>query len=98
MAEEEKSEAAAKIVSRAWSDPEFKARLLSDPAAVFELEGILIPDGVEVRAVEDSTDLRHFVLPAAPADVGELTDEALETIAAAADYVKSVNQPWMMGL
>ena len=83
MTEEKINEATAKIISRAWSDPEFKARLIGDPSAGFAEAGIPIPHGVELRVVEDTAEVRHFVLSERPDDP-ELADETLEKISAGA--------------
>ena len=61
------------IVEKAWIDDIFKDRLLSDPARVLRAEGVKIPQGVEVRIVEDTENVLHVVLPMKPA-----SQEALE--------------------
>lgn len=63
------------LVARAWSDNDFKARLMNDPAAVLEEHGIDVPLGVEFKVVEDTEDVCHLVLPPSPA--GDLIDEEL---------------------
>ena len=73
--------AIGKIIARAWSDGGYKARLVSDPASVFEEAGLDVPEGLDVRVVEDTPGVRHFVLPLAPGE-GELSEEALEQVAA----------------
>ncbi len=65
-----------KLVAKAWSDDEFKVELLSDPMKVFKENSIEVPEGIEVRMVENTTDTIHFILPPEPS--GELTDEQLE--------------------
>jgi hypothetical protein len=52
------------IVAKAWSDPAFKARLLADPKAVLEAEGVTI--ATKVQVVENTSALSYFVLPEAP--------------------------------
>lgn len=64
-----------KIVARAWTDPEFKARLMSDTQAVLREHGVEPEAGVEVRVVEDHPSLHHLVLPASPAS--DLSEEEL---------------------
>lgn len=63
------------LVAKAWSDQELKQRLIEDPATVLREHGIEVPYDVDLKVVEDSADVRHLVLPAAPA--GELVDEDL---------------------
>jgi hypothetical protein len=56
-----------KVVAKALQDEAFKERLIADPAATFAAEGIELPDGVDVKVVEDTDTVRHLVLPAAQA-------------------------------
>ena len=51
----------ARLVARAWTDPEFKARLIDDTAAVLEEWGIAMERGPRVRVVEN-TDRVHNVV------------------------------------
>lgn len=74
----------SQIVARAWADEAFKYRLLSEPTAVLREHGLEIAPDVELKVVEDTDKIRHFVLPAAP--IGELTDEELSPTAGADSY------------
>lgn len=68
------------IITKAWSDAEFKERLLREPKAVMAEAGVPIPDNVEVRVYADSDEVVHMVLPASPA--GEaLSADQLEQVA-----------------
>ena len=51
----------ARLVARAWTDPEFKARLIDDTTAVLEEWGIAMERGPRVRVVEN-TDRVHNVI------------------------------------
>ena len=73
------SAAYARLVQRAWSDPQFKARLIADPAAVLAQAGVPVPPGVAVKVVEDTADLMHLVLPPRE-DAEEMGDEALDLV------------------
>jgi hypothetical protein len=53
----------SQLVARAWADPDFKARLLADPAAVLKEHGLEVPPGVEIKVVEDSAKVLHLPLP-----------------------------------
>lgn len=64
-----------KLVAKAWSDDDFKAKLLSDPMTVFKENDITIPEGIEVRMLENTEKITYFILPPEPSD--ELTDEEL---------------------
>ena len=79
--------AALEIVKRvgpfadAWrGDPEFRARADEDLRSVLAEQGMeLPPPGVELRVVENTADVYHFVLPPDP-NVA-LSDESLGMVA-----------------
>ncbi len=59
-----RNETMGRIVARAWSDPDFKKRLLAETmAALMELD-MAIPAGKTVVAVENTASLVHIVLTA----------------------------------
>ena len=61
------------LVARAWRDEGFKRRLLSDPLTVLKEHGLQVPEETkQVKVVEDTPDLKHFVLPA---KVAHFTEE-----------------------
>ena len=66
-----------KVLSKCWANPAFKQQLLADPARALKAEGVELPEGLKVRAVEDSAGQFTFVIPARPA---ELTDEMLDSV------------------
>jgi hypothetical protein len=74
----------SQIVARAWADEALKARLLSEPKAVLREHGLEMTPEIEVKVVEDSERVRHFVLPANP--VGELTEEELSPTSGADSF------------
>jgi hypothetical protein len=73
------------IVQRSIEDEEFRQRLLDDPKGILEQElGSALPQGFEVRVVEESADTIYLVLPSASAlgdQGGELSEEELEAVA-----------------
>jgi hypothetical protein len=75
--------AISKVIAKAWSDPQFKARLLTDPMSVLAAEGIAVPPGITVRLLENTDQIVNFVLPRKP-EIEELSDADLEKIAAGA--------------
>ena len=68
------------IVARAWSDDDYKARFLSDPATVMTEAGLPVPEGVEIRAVETTDEVLYLTLPAKPTD-DVISEEELATVA-----------------
>lgn len=73
---EEQMRQYSQIVAKCWADSDFKARLLADPNAALAAEGIAVPEGMELRIVENTPSLTYIVLPEIPQE-SELTDEAL---------------------
>jgi hypothetical protein len=68
------------VVARAWRDAAFKQRLLAEPAAALREAGVQVPEGLQVRVVENAPGLVHLILPARPGD--DLSDEQLDQVAA----------------
>ena len=46
-----------------YRDVELKRRFLNNPARVLRERGVEVPDGVELRVLEDSPTVRHIVIP-----------------------------------
>jgi hypothetical protein len=72
----------ARLVARAWMEPEFAVRLKSNPAEVLREAGIEVPAEVEMKVVTDPTQggqpAYFFTLPPKPESlVEELSDEQL---------------------
>jgi hypothetical protein len=66
-----------KVSAKCWANPAFKEQLLADPAGTLKAEGVELPEGLKVSAVEDSAGQFTFVIPAQHA---ELTDDMLEGV------------------
>ena len=65
-----------KAVARAWTEADYKAKLLDDPNAALAEVGIEVPSGVNVNIVEVDAENVQLVLP--PAPEGEIADESLQ--------------------
>ena len=52
----------AKVVAHAWSDPEFKARLLADPRSALAEIGYSLPDTTPHLAVVENTEQVHHMV------------------------------------
>jgi hypothetical protein len=57
----------SKVIARAWQDPAFKQKLISNPTGTLADEGIQFPAGHTVQVHENTANVTHIVLPAAPA-------------------------------
>jgi hypothetical protein len=70
------------IIARALKDEGFAGELRADPKAVIEREvGAKLPEGVEVKLVEETPSTLYLVLPAHPSPGRQLSDEELERVA-----------------
>ncbi len=52
---QEAQKALSKVIAKTWLDEKFKQRLILEPEAVLEENGLKIPCGVEVRVRETSS-------------------------------------------
>lgn len=77
--QEEQSKKMGAVIKKAWEDEAFRQRLLKDATAVLKEEGVEVPAGLEVRAVENTDTVFHLVLPARRVGAA-LTDAQLEGI------------------
>ena len=68
------------ILSKAWCDPGFKARLLANAPAALKRLGLSMRPGTTLKVVEDTDSHVHLVLPPRPA--GDLSRQALDRMAA----------------
>lgn len=58
----------AKVVAKAWSDASFKEKLFKDPKTVLEEQGVTVPEGLEIKVVEQTSKLVYVVIPFKPDD------------------------------
>jgi hypothetical protein len=77
----EQKNALAQLFAACWKDEALKARFMSDPKSVLKDYGLEVPDGMDVKVVENADDSVHITLPAAPANVSDLSDEELSNAA-----------------
>ena len=73
----EQKNALARLFAACWKDEALKARLMADPKAVLAEYGMEVPDGIDVKVVENADDCVHVTLPAPPARHHELSDEEM---------------------
>lgn len=74
------------IMARCWSDASYKVKLLADPVTVLHAEGVPVPEGVQVRVLENTAQVTHLVIPARPAG---LSDQMLDEVVGAGDTTSS---------
>jgi hypothetical protein len=67
-----------RLIARCRDDEGFRQKLLADPAATLKAEGVGVPAGMSIRALENSDKVFHLVIPAKTA---ELADEDLDRVA-----------------
>ncbi|MGZ7442018.1 NHLP leader peptide family RiPP precursor [Paenibacillus sp. TH7-28] len=60
----------SQVIEKAWQDPNFKAKLLADPkVAIQEALGVILPDHIKIKTVEEKSDEFYVVLPPNPANM-----------------------------
>ena len=77
----EQKNALAQLFAACWKDETLKARFMSDPKAVLKEHGLDVPDGIDVKVVENADDCVHITLPAPPAGDHDLSDDELSNAA-----------------
>lgn len=60
---EHTSQLYADIVAKYYGDPDFKAKMEADPTATLQAEGWKVPEGVSIKLLFDTGNIRHVVLP-----------------------------------
>ena len=90
--------AIGRIVARAWTDDAFKQQLIANPTEVLKAQGVAIPEGVDVRVVENTESTIYLILPARPG--GEISDEQLTEVAGgAAELPATISMlTWLSGV
>jgi Nitrile hydratase, alpha chain len=82
-----RAEMERRLIERSLKDESFRQMLLADPRTAVEEElGTRLPEGVRVRAVEESAQTIYLVLPpttsrATQQEGSELSDRELEGVA-----------------
>ena len=70
----------------------YRSRAVSDPRGVLEEFGLELDDGVEVRVVDSTADIRYIVIPQRPTGSDDLDEDALAAIVTR-DSMIGVAQP-----
>ena len=80
--QEEQGKKMSQLIAKCWADEGFKRKLLADPAATLKAEGVELPAGLSIKALENTDKVFHLVIPAKPTD---LSDEDLDKVAGGRD-------------
>jgi hypothetical protein len=60
------------VIARAWRDPDFLARLVTDPGEVLATAGLQVPPGVRIRVFQDAPAVRHVALTSLTSEPEEM--------------------------
>jgi hypothetical protein len=71
------------LIQKSVEDEELRRRLLSDPKGTVEQElGTVLPESIDIRAVEETPETIYLVLPPSSSEPGgELSERDLEAVA-----------------
>jgi hypothetical protein len=69
------------LIAACWKDDALKQRFMNDPKAVLAEYGMDVPDGMDVKVVENADNCVHITMPVAPDGHHELSDEELSAAA-----------------
>ena len=75
------SKTLAELFAACWKDDALKARFMRDPKAVLAEYDMPVPDGMDVKVVENADNCVHITMPAAPDGHHDLSDEELSAAA-----------------
>lgn len=92
---EAEAEKWSRVIDKACSDPAFRQTLADDPAQAVAAFGISVPEGVEIRVVENTATMRHLALPPlSGGGAAELSDAEVKALAAGmVDSANPVRMP-----
>jgi Nitrile hydratase, alpha chain len=76
----------AALITKCWKDADFRQKVVSDPKGMLEQHiGQKLPPQVKIFIHQEDTNTVHFSIPPAPADLTELSDAELESVAGGTD-------------
>ena len=71
----------AALFAACWRDAALKARFMDDPKAVLAEYGMEVPDGMDVKVVENADNCVHITMPSPRSGSVELSDYELGKVA-----------------
>ena len=76
----------AALITKCWRDADFRQKVVSDPKGMLEQHiGQKLPPQVKIFIHQEDINTVHFSIPPAPADLTELSDAELESVAGGTD-------------
>ena len=81
----------ATLFAACWKDEALKARFMSDPKAVLAEYDMPVPDGMDVKVVENAENCVHITMPAPPSGHDGLSDAELSNAAGGANFDEVLN-------
>jgi nitrile hydratase len=60
-----------------YKSPPYRSRAVREPRVVLEEFGVTIPEDVEIRVWDSSSDLRYMVLPERPSGTDDMAEAEL---------------------
>ena len=66
------------VIAKCWEDSEFKAQLKNNPQETLTQEGVSVPEGKEIKVMENTDDTIYLVIPEKP---DQISDEDLSNTA-----------------
>lgn len=71
MNQKEQVRQLSQLFAKCWTDETFKQKLIADPVATLQAEGVVLPRAQSVKVVENTDQVTHLVIPAKPADLSD---------------------------
>ena len=87
----EQKNALAQLFAACWKDEALKARFMADPKAVLAEYDMPVPDGMDVKVVENADNCVHITMPAPPSDHMKLSDEQLSNTVGGAGSIQALS-------
>ena len=91
----EQKNALAQLFAACWKDEALKDRFMSDPKAVLAEYDMPVPDGIDVKVVENADDRVHITLPAPPSGHTDLSEDELSNAAGGCVGGFHMNYRWI---
>lgn len=58
------------VIQKAWEDASFREKLITDPkSAIRDVLGVVIPDHIQIKTLEETSDQFYLVIPPNPSGV-----------------------------